>query len=116
MWDTFVFTWPASLFAAFQGTVQTVVRAGRQPAALRQRWPARASVVCFLGLCLAYYLICRELGIVTGWGFLFGFLPAFPASVLSAKSRPIGSIVSLALGFGLYFWGAGLFTVWRMRS
>jgi outer membrane protein assembly factor BamB len=118
LWDTFVFTWPVSMFVAFQTMVQTSVHSGRQSANSRFRWGIRALMLIFVALCIGYYLICRKLGIVVGWGFLFGFLPAFPASVLVARlekrSTPVAQLM-LTLAFVLYFWGSGIFTMWKMR-
>jgi len=117
LWDTFVFTWPASLFIVFQTMVQTSVQVGRRSTRFRWRWGMRALMLAFAALCLGYYLVCRKLGIVVGWGFLFGFLPAFPVSVLAGrlekKSTPAAPLV-LTLAFVLYFWGSGIFTMWKM--
>jgi outer membrane protein assembly factor BamB len=118
LWDTFVFTWPATMFVAFQTMVQVGVTVGGQSTSSKWRWAIRGLMLAFLGLCVGYYFICRKLGIVVGWGFLLGFLPAFPASVLAArlekKSMSAAALV-MALAFVLYFWGSGLLTMWKMR-
>ena len=65
----FVFTWPVSIFVAFQAAVFQI-RLGKRRhdaalSALRSRLIAAAFVVC----CIAYFLLCRRLSLVFEWVF-----------------------------------------------
>jgi hypothetical protein len=112
----FVFTWPVSLFAAYQGmlTVATWARGGRRA----RGWLARGAVLAFAALCWGYYVLCRSLFIVMGYGFLVGFLPAFPAAIWAARGMRRGmglrGHAAWALGvFSVHFWASAAFILWR---
>lgn len=120
LWDTFILTWPASLFVAHQVTLVTVVWVQRQPSGRRPRWRARVVVACFLVICLGYYELCKVAGAVPAWRFLIGFLPAWPLALPAAytqvrRSRPPLRALLLAAAFSLYFWASGFATAWRLR-
>jgi outer membrane protein assembly factor BamB len=118
---TLVFTWPASLFAAFQLTLLAIVPRAGQPSTKTSRWISRLAVLVFVALCGGYYELCKRVGLVTGWGFLFGFLPGFPFAVVIARIQVRRAsvwrqaVMTLA-AFSVYFWGSGLFTLWKLGS
>ena len=118
--DTLIFTWPVSLFAAFQILVISITWAERQTEKRNPRWLARLTSVLFLGICLGYYELCKRVGVIIGWGFLIGFLPGWPLAALAAKCQLKQSKMGVQMllncaAFTAYFWGAGLFTMWKMR-
>lgn len=74
----FVFTWPVSLFVAFQVAVYGVRFRNPQAISRAVRWRSRLAGLFFVLTCLAYFLICRRLSLVFEWAFLVGFGPAAP--------------------------------------
>jgi outer membrane protein assembly factor BamB len=117
--DTFVLTWPASLFVAYQVTTIAITDVERQTERRKWRWLSRAVALLFLGLCLAYYEVCKMAGIVMGWSFLVGLLPASPLTILTAWSQAkrqslLLQLVYTLLAFAVYFWASGLFVGWKM--
>jgi biotin transporter BioY len=55
-----------------------------------------------------------------GFGFLTGFLPAFPVAVLVAgkmreRFRPLCEILWTLLAFSVYFWVGSLFILWKSQ-
>jgi len=118
-WDTFVLTWPAALFVAYQVTTTVIAGIERQTERRKLRWLSRFVVLVFLGLCLGYYELCKMAGIVMGWTFLVGFLPASPFTLLVAWSQVkrksfLVQLVCALLAFTVYFWSSGLFVGWKM--
>ena len=118
-WDTFVLTWPASLFVAYQMTIAAVICAERQPVTARARWISRLTTLVFLALCFGYYQLCKTVGVVMGWSFLIGFLPAFPMSTKAARhqnqrSHLLFQVFWTFLAFLVYFWTSGLFPAWKV--
>jgi outer membrane protein assembly factor BamB len=115
----FVFTWPASLFVAYQGVLWAAARA--RHGGRGARWLVRAAMVGFVGLCLGYVYLCRNdylPSIPMGYGFLVGILPAFPVALfvagrLVASQRRVRGWCLTAGAFSVYFWASALFTVWR---
>jgi len=112
----FVFTWPASVFAAYQATVYAALRAkgGGRAAA----WASRAVTLAFICLCVAYLYLCRSQYVPMGYGYLVGILPAVPVAWLGARrmiarSRPLDDLLWTTVSFSVYFWASGLFTVWK---
>lgn len=79
--NDFVFTWPVSIFIAFQLTIwETDGRAvHRSPA---RRWWAVVILGGFMATCVLYFLVCRRLSLVFEWVFLCGFIGAFPVTLL----------------------------------
>jgi hypothetical protein len=115
---SFVFTWPAALVGPYQASVAAALRtkAGDR----RSRRVSLAAALALLGLLAGYYYLCRTLFIPVGFGFLTGFLPAFPVAVLVARKmrnrfNPLGEILWTLLTFSVYFWAASLFILWRSR-
>jgi hypothetical protein len=107
--DTFIFTWPASLYVAFRVTLAVVVRA---EARSQEKWPrrlSRAVTLLFLAAGYGYYQLCLAVGYAMGWCFLAGFLPAAPFAVVAARARSwwIAALADGA-GFAAFIWVAGL--------
>jgi hypothetical protein len=118
--NDFVFTWPVALFVLFQATVDQV-RFGKPTPG---RWAiARGYLVAslFLGGCTGYYLLCRQLSLVTEWAFLCGFAAALP--ILTVRLRyapkaisPLGVEALLtALEFIAYYWSSVAVLLWRCQ-
>jgi hypothetical protein len=109
--ERFVFTWPATLYAAFHVTLAAYCWAAHEPAR-KSPWLARLTLLSFLLTALAYFELCKAVGMFIGWSFLFGLLPAFPVSWLAIRARTQlwrGTIWTL-LAFTIYFWSCqGLF-------
>lgn len=117
--DSFVFTWPASLFMAFLATLGSIAWAEAQANRRRARWVSRLTTLSFLAGCLGYFELCKAVGVVMGWSFLAGFLPAFPLAWLAVRSlRPPASLVRAGiwsmLAFAVYFWVSGLLPTWKV--
>ena len=115
----FIFTWPAAVFAAYQ--MAALAAAQATEGGRRTRWRSRLAAAALVAVCLAYGYLCRRLGVMMGYGFLFGLLPAFPAAALAAwrmKVRPgAWSDAAWTVGaFSAYFWASAAFTVWRTHG
>jgi outer membrane protein assembly factor BamB len=75
--NDFVFTWPVSIFIAFQASVwETGPRAIER--SLTQKICAAGVICVFIASCLLYFLVCRRLSLVFEWVFLCGFAGALP--------------------------------------
>ena len=114
-----VFTWPVSLFVAFQATMQQV-RVRRQVIpGETSSWRSRCIALFFLLICYAYYLLCRRLSLAFEWVFLSGFVAAIPIALarrwLARRSRrPIlFGIVSTACEFSAYYWASVAWLWWK---
>ena len=82
---------------------------------------AGLALALFAIACVGYYLVCRQLYLLCGTGFLAGLLPAWPAALWHARmaqERPHSTwmLLSFILSFSLCFWGAALMILWRMGS
>jgi outer membrane protein assembly factor BamB len=112
--ESFVCTWPASLYAALAVTLRATVRAERRPDRRRARWEARGVILLFVGVVLGYYSLCKAVGLMTLWAFIPGFLPALVFAVPAAKVRwrPVALACDVC-GFAAYFWVSGLGIGWR---
>jgi len=103
--QTFVFTWPASLYAGYQWLLLAIA-APKYP----RSWVRLRLAGClFLALCGGYFLLCRRLSLVMEWAFLAGLLPGTVLAVPLAhvlKERRSWSLEGLAavVGFTAYFW------------
>jgi outer membrane protein assembly factor BamB len=112
--DTFVFTWPASLYVAFRSTLAVGAWAEARPGQRRPRLAARAALLLFLTGCYGYYRLCLAVGYVMAWSFLTGFVPAAPAAIIAARTRrPWLRTFADVVGFSVYFWTSGLFPGWK---
>lgn len=75
--NEFIFTWPVSLFVAFE-IAASQLRSRSVTVSVPQRWRERLSVSFWLLTMLIYFLICRRLSLVFEWAFLLGPLGAWP--------------------------------------
>jgi hypothetical protein len=116
----FVFTWPVSLFVAFQGTVQHLPL--RRTSALDSKLSKTSTLaaLAFVAICFIYYLLCRRLSLAFEWVFLSGFAAALPFTFLGRwiAQRPnalkiIASLACTACEFSAYYWGSILLLCWK---
>ncbi len=84
--NEFLFTWPVSLFVAFE-IAASQLRSRRVSVSVRQRWRERLSLSFWLLTMLIYFLICRRLSLVFEWAFLLGPLGAWPLQLWSNHWR-----------------------------
>lgn len=118
LWGEFVFTWPVCLFVAQQVAINTIAAPTTQPGGKPSRWRSLMVTFFLLGTCLAYYLICRRLSLVTEWVFLVTFLACWPLAVPAARrlrrQRPVWvEFLWAAAAFSVYFWAAGGILIWQ---
>ncbi len=84
--DCFLFTWPASLYSAFHGTVLACCGAEKNASPRRGRWLARLGMVGFVLVSYSFFEMCKAIGMYIGWSFLVGFGPAFPFTFLAVRA------------------------------
>ena len=120
----YVFLWPLVLWAALQLTLLAVTWAESQPppARRRARWGSRLAGLGLLATSGLYFHLCRRLGLSIEWGFLTGFLPAFPVAALAARGllarhrfALLTDLLCAAASFTAYFWSCGLFLKWWLQ-
>lgn len=116
--DQCLFTWPASLYAAFHATMLAVVWAAQEPGSRRTRWLARFAVAGFLVTAYGYFEACRSVGMFIGWCFLVGFPFAFPVTFLAVRAtltqRPRWHAAAWTLvAFTAYFWSSQALLLWK---
>ncbi len=89
-----------------------------------QSWPAGVALLAFLAGCAGYYLLCRQLSLVTEWAFLCGFAAATPIACLrrwlSARThKPSLALLLQAtltlVEFSAYYWASVAVLLWRCR-
>ncbi len=110
--NDFVFTWPVSIFVAFQATV-AASRWRRSPSMPTARaWRPVAIAVLFVASCCVYFWMCRRLSLVTEWAFLCGFTAALPCSIAGAflfqqtRWRLVWEALLTVLAFAAFYWSA----------
>jgi hypothetical protein len=114
-----VFTWPVSLFVAFQAVVQQVRMGHKETGVAPTPWRSRCVALLFLVICYGYYLLCRRLSLAFEWVFLSGFIAAIPVALAGrwlsrSSARPIlVGIVSTGLEFSAYFWASVAWLWWK---
>ena len=120
--EGYVFLWPLVLWAALQLTLVAVTWAERQTNRRRSRWVSRLAGIAFLGVSGLYFHLCRRLGLSIEWGFLTGFLPAFPVAALAARGllwrsrwRALTDTALSVVSFTAYFAAGSLFIKWWLR-
>ncbi len=109
--NDFVFTWPVSIFIAFQATVwETDGRAVERSPAYRFR---AALMMCgFIASCLLYFLACRRLSLVFEWVFLCGFVGAFPLMLAGRfwfegrRWSWLWEVTTTAAAFAAFYWSS----------
>lgn len=84
--NEFIFTWPVSLFVAFE-IAASQLRSRSVSVSSRQRWRERLSLSFWLLTMLIYFLICRRLSLVFEWAFLIGPLGACPTQLCANHWR-----------------------------
>ena len=109
----FVFTWPVSIFVAFEAAVAQIrVRGADAEGVKRRRWRSRLVGVGFIGVCVAYFLLCRRLSLVFEWVFLCGFGAALPFSLAGLLCfrqrswRPVWQGVMTVAAFSGFYWSS----------
>jgi outer membrane protein assembly factor BamB len=116
--DRCVFTWPASLYAAFHATLLACWWAEQQPGQRRARWLARLAIVGFLLVGYVYFELCKTVGMFIGWSFLFGFLAASPFTFLAVRAERkqqqfwIVAVWTL-VAFAAFFWSCQGLLLWK---
>ncbi len=114
--DRCLFTWPASLYAAFHLTLLACAWA-EQKSTRRARWLARLAILGLLVVGWGFFELCKAVGMFIAWSFLFGLLPAFPLTYLAVaaqrKQRPGRCAVWTVLAFGAYFWSCQGLLLWK---
>ena len=122
--DEYVFLWPLVLWAVLQLTLLAVTWAESQPQSARRRarWGSRLAGLSLLATSGLYFHLCRRLGLSIEWGFLAGFLPAFPVAALCARGllarhrfALVTDLLCAAVSFSTYFWSCGLFLKWWLQ-
>jgi outer membrane protein assembly factor BamB len=112
--DTFAWTWPVSLFVAFRGALS--LGFDRSIHGWRRQLLGRLALLLFVAICYGYYRLCMAVGYAMAWGFLFGFVPALPFSVLASRTSNVKWRWLLdAAGFVVYFWSSALFPALKDR-
>ena len=112
------FTWPLTLFAAFQLTLLVMVWAKSQASSRRHSGLySRAVLLAFSFLCLGYFLLCHRLSHSMEWMFLVGFLPASVLAIPAAHSLYhqrgwLTRIVWVAAAFSCYYWMSASVNWW----
>jgi hypothetical protein len=103
----FIFTWPLGLFAVFEFTVFHSSRNASLTS--NDRWHGRFAAALFISVCVAYFLICRRLGLVVEWVFLGSFIAALPPlwlahkRIQSASFRVLTQILLSLIAFSAYY-------------
>lgn len=117
--DQFVFTWPAGLFAALQGTLLASQRLALEPKNRTHYWQARFWGFAWLLLSFGYFWTLRRSSLPLEWVFLVGYLPALPVSVWTARQalqpgRSWSMTLGIVGGYSVLFWGAVGFDALRL--
>jgi len=110
--DTFLLTWPVSLYVAFRGMLWLGL--GQRLTGWRRQVAARLGLLLFAVLCYGYFLLCMAVGYALAWGFLAGFLPAAPFAVAAVRAKR-GWLrwTAEGVGFVVYFGVSGLLPGWK---
>jgi PQQ-like domain len=116
--DQFLFTWPASLFAAFFAAVSLCSWAQKNSHYRRSQWLARLGILAFVLLSYGYFVLCRAIGMYVAWCFLIGFVVAFPVTLLAVRAtlkqgRTLIPTAWMLLAFGVYFWSCQGYLLWK---
>lgn len=102
--DDFIFTWPVCLFVSFAAVVSQASGNRINATTGSRRAQSSGWLIIFFGLtCMAYFVACRQLSLMTEMAFLCGFPAAMPFLLLNriplGRSSPSSGWPSLALGF-----------------
>jgi len=118
----FVFTWPVSLFVAYQATVHHMPL--RRTATLDSARSRRSTLAAltFGAICVAYYLLCRRLSLAFEWVFLSGFAAAIPFTLAGrwieqrGRLKTFAAWVFTACEFSAYYWGSVIWLWWKYTA
>lgn len=112
--DTFVLTWPVSLYVAFRGTI--ALGLDRTARGWRHQILGRLALTLFVALCYGYFRLCMAVGYAVAWGFLGGFVLALPIAVIANRvERSIIRWPLEVLSFAVYFWISAFIPGWKDR-
>ena len=107
------FSWPMVLAIVFEWLVCQIK--GTQTAVKDRPVVARLGLLGFIGVCFAYFWLCRKLSLAFHWSFLIGFPAALPLLFVVKNSVQAGQAFCLrqwicsAAGFTAFYWcGAGV--------
>jgi hypothetical protein len=119
--DRFLFTWPASLYAAFHATVLACLWAEKHREQRGRAWLARLAVVGFLLVGYGFFVMCRAIGMYVAWSFLFGFILGFPFAYLAARAEMTQQRLLIRgawtmLAFAAFFWSCQGLLMWKVRQ
>jgi outer membrane protein assembly factor BamB len=119
--DEFLFSWPVSLFVAFQAALSAYVFATRPGLPHRARWLARLAAALFLLVVYLYYEACRAVGMYIFWCFLIGFPPALPLAYLAVRAQvnrqsKWAAAFWIALAFTAFFWSCQAMFLWKISQ
>ena len=108
-----VLLWPASIYAALQGTIRWIGETESMSKEKRDRCKSRIVALAFLALCASYYALCQRLSLPQEAGFLTGLLFAMPVAHFAFRVRSwwIAESLVSAMGFSCLFW-SGAFVPW----
>jgi len=118
--NEFVFTWPVSVFAAYQPFIDRISLSRKSLTRLDR---IRSGLACavFVAACLAYFLACRRLSLVFEWVFLVGFVAAAPVSLAGRflfqhrRWTVVWRLLSTILAFAAFYWSSVAFLYLRVR-
>jgi len=114
---SFIFTWPAALFAFHQFALWGILWGHRHRHHPRSQWVAMASVSLLIISCVIYFDICRSLDLAVMWVYLVGFLPSWPvtlvaAYLMAARVKPLRDMLWAVPAFSAYYWVSAAFGLW----
>ncbi len=102
--NDFIFTWPVCLFVSFAAVVSQASGKRNNATTGSRRTESSGWLIIFFGLtCVAYFVACRQLSLMTEMAFLCGFPAAMPFLLLDrlprTRTSPSSAWQGLALGF-----------------
>jgi len=116
----FIFTWPLALFVLFLITISFADSASKNPPT--PRWMGYLVLALFLGICAAYFVLCRRMSLAFEWVFLVGFPVVVPFALAIQKWRYSGwlrtviAILTVAVAFAAYYWSSVGVLIWRYQG
>ena len=118
--NEFVFTWPVSVFAAYQPLID---RSSLERKSLSRQDQLRSGLAgcVFVTACVVYFLACRRLSLVFEWVFLVGFVAAVPVSLAGRflfqhrRWFTVWRILTTMLAFTAFYWSSVVFLHLRVR-
>lgn len=107
--NSFIFTWPVSIFAIHQFLLVCIVISQRDRENAKRQRITIVAVIIFILTALAYFALCRSLDLAVLWIFLMALLPswiaAVPAAYMLAKPGSMLKDIGIAVAtFSIYFW------------